>query len=302
MPHIAAKIMSSHPEILPVKSCDAISQAQFINKGVKPFLKWPGGKSWLAKELVGFINPRPIKHYYEPFLGGGAVFFALCPYRATLSDINAELIKTYIQVRDNPEEVLASLKLMKVTKEDYYRIRKEKLEHPAEIAAQFLYLNRTAFSGIYRLNQKGQFNVPFGGGERTPKILWQNCLLKNASEALKGVKLIVSDFEKIIDGTTSGDAVYCDPTYTVTHENNGFIRYNERNFSWNDQKRLAKTAIRACERGSLVIVSNACCINLCELYMPFQPRRLTRKSLICPNSKSRREISEYLFILDPGIL
>ena len=270
--------------------------------GIDPFLKWPGGKRWIARELARYIVSRLKSHYYEPFLGGGAVFFALQPKKATLSDINAELINVYKQVQKNSEELIAGIMCLPVSKEKYDFIRNEELKDPLESAIRFLYLNRTAFGGIYRLNSKGKFNVPYGGGKRTPEILWKNGLIENASDALKGIRLVSSDFERIIDKAKPGDVIYCDPTYTVAHENGSFIRYNERNFSWNDQKRLAKAAIRAYERGSVVIVSNASCSSLSELYKPFQPRRLARKSLICPNSNSRREISEYLFILDPEML
>jgi DNA adenine methylase len=264
---------------------------------VEPFLKWPGGKRWIARELTLHVASKLKSRYYEPFLGGGAVFFALQPRKATLSDINAELINVYRQVKKNPDELIEGIRSVPVSKEKYYFIRNEEPKDPLKRAIRFLYLNRTAFGGIYRLNSEGKFNVPYGG-KRTPEILWKNRLIQNASRALKGIKLVVSDFEKMINEAQIGDIVYCDPTYTVAHDNNSFIRYNERNFSWNDQERLAKAAIRAYERGSVVIISNACCQNLIDLYNPFQPQRLTRKSLVCPISKARRDINEYLFILD----
>jgi DNA adenine methylase len=146
----------------------------------------------------------------------------------------------------------------------------------------------------------GKFNVPYGGGKRTPEPLWRDGLIEHASKALQGMELVASDFEKIIDNARRGDVVYCDPTYTATHNNNSFIRYNERNFSWEDQKRLALAALRACKRGALVIVSNASYINLCELYNPFRSRVLIRKSLVSRKLEARREVREYLFILDPN--
>lgn len=287
---------------LQVTSCSPLPHTSCPEKATKPFLKWPGGKRWIAKELAHVIAARLSYRYYEPFLGGGAVFFALHPKDASLSDINVDLINVYRQVRDNPDEILTQLEQMPVTRSNYYRIRGDEPECPIERATRFLYLNRTAFGGIYRLNQKGKFNVPYGGGERTPELLWRDNLIKSASKVIQGIELVTSDFEKIIDRSGPGDTVYCDPTYTVAHENNGFIRYNERNFSWVDQKRLASASIRACERGALVIVSNANHSSLQELYKPFKPLQLKRKSLVSPKSEARREVYESLFILDPETL
>jgi DNA adenine methylase len=268
--------------------------------GQKPFLKWPGGKRWMAKSLIYIISQRLIKHYYEPFLGGGAVFFSLLPDMATLSDINIDLINVYKQVRDKPQELIEGLKQLPVTKNAYYHIRDNYGDDLLERAIRFLYLNRTAFGGIYRLNSNGEFNVPYGGGNRTTEILWKTGLIEKASKALKGKELLVSDFGDIIGKAGFGDVVYCDPTYTTSHSNNGFIRYNEKNFSWTDQKRLAYAAKEACRRGALVLVSNADFPPICELYDPIDPRILERKSLVSRNPKCRKQIKEYLFILDPN--
>lgn len=266
----------------------------------KPFLKWPGGKRWLAKPLAKIISKKLTYRYYEPFLGGGAIFFSLMPLNATLSDINEDLINVYVQVRDNPDELLEGLKKLIVSKDNYYIIRNYEPEDNVEKAIKFLYLNRTAFGGIYRLNSKGEFNVPYGGGNRTPEPLWKNNLITVASIALGGVELIVSDFGKILDVAGVGDVVYCDPTYTTHHNNNGFIRYNEKNFSWNDQERLAMKSITACKRGAYVIISNASYAPLCDLYYPFSPIELTRKSLVSRKPEARHDVKEYLFILDPN--
>lgn len=266
-------------------------------KPLKPFLKWPGGKQWIAKKLASFISKRLSGCYYEPFLGGGAVFFALRPKHAILSDINENLINVYQQVANNPISLLEKLKHISVDSKTYYEIRDSKPECPIEKAVRFLYLNRTAFGGIYRLNRQGKFNVPYGGGQRTPEPLWRNGLLLSASDALQGAKLHVMDFKKMMKKAKSGDIVYCDPTYTVAHERNGFIRYNEKNFSWRDQRNLAKEAKLAWKRGAIVLVSNACNDHLLDLYKPFEPVKLTRKSLVSPSPAARQTIHEYLFIL-----
>lgn len=276
------------------------NRASVHNKSqIKPFLKWPGGKRWIAKALAKYVASSLSRRYYEPFLGSGAVFFALAPESATISDINGDLINVYHQVRDYPDEIIMQLKNLPVTEADYYRIRAWNPESSFDKAVRFLYLNRTAFGGIYRINKNGKFNVPYGGGNRTPASLWQRNLIKHASIALKKTELIVSDFEKMMEKAGPGDAVYCDPTYSVAFDNNSFKRYNERNFSWEDQKRLAFAAKEARERGALILVSNACHQSFKELYHPFQPIQLTRKSLVSRIPEARREIKEYLFVLDP---
>ena len=264
----------------------------------RPFLKWPGGKRWLASEIINHISSRLRGRYFEPFLGGGAVFFALRSPNATLSDINSDLINAYRQVRENPEALVKRLRRKRISANNYYRVRAAKPACPLERAVRFLYLNRTAFGGMYRLNGDGRFNVPYGGGDRTPAPLWRQNLINTASQLLKGVKLLVSDFEEIMEQAGPGDVVYCDPTYTVAHENNGFIRYNEVNFSWSDQKRLASVALRAMRRGTTVIISNACHGEIRELYWPYEPTTRVRKSLISPEVSFRREVHEYLFILE----
>ncbi len=265
----------------------------------KPFLKWPGGKRWLARTIADVLQSRLQGRYFEPFLGGGAVFFALRPTLATLSDINADLVNVYRQVRDQPVQVLAHLKRIPVTSKQYYLVRTDNPACKIKQAAQFLYLNRTAFGGIYRLNKEGQFNVPYGGGDRKPTPLWRESLIASSSKTLQGVTLKISDFEPMLDMAVTGDAVYCDPTYTVAHENNGFVRYNERNFSWADQERLAVAALRAYQRGALVIISNAYHPSIRKLYREFTAKRFTRKSLVSASIHARRTVHEYLLILDP---
>src|ERR1039458_2120595 len=192
----------------------------------KPFLKWPGGKRWLTRRIVGLLDGCRFQRYFEPFLGGGALFFALQPPNAVLSDINADLINTYTQVKYRPLKVIASLKKLRVKEATYKKVRIYNPETKLERAVRLLYLNRTGFGGMYRLNQNGDFNVPFGGGERTPTTLWQDHLLTSASRSLRHTELVCSDFEDQLTEANTGDLVYCDPTYTVPHDNNGFVRYN----------------------------------------------------------------------------
>src|ERR1700690_729520 len=130
---------------------------------VEPLLKWPGGKRWLAPWLADLVRDNLTNVYFEPFLGGGSLFFCLQPTKAVLSDVNCELIETYIAVRDSHEKVLDTVRAMPISSGEYYSIRDSEPRSQIERAARFLYLNRTAFGGIFRLNRSGEFNVPYGG-------------------------------------------------------------------------------------------------------------------------------------------
>ena len=202
---------------------------------IQPFLKWPGGKRWLVPILAEIIANYRFNTYREPFLGGGALFFALRPKHTVLSDINPELINVYRQVKYHSQKLLKRLRSIPVDQTTYESFRKMKSGRPLDQAVRFLYLNRTAFGGVYRLNQNGEFNVPFGGGGRTTEALWKYRLLSGAASALRSSRLETCDFDDAISQAEPSDLVYCDPTYTVAHNNNGFVRYNERNLSWKDQ-------------------------------------------------------------------
>jgi DNA adenine methylase len=269
---------------------------------VLPFLKWPGGKRWIATRVATIARLYLRGRYYEPFLGGGAVFFALRPNRASLSDINGELIATYRTIRRNANGVVQLLKTFRVTSEAYYAVRGWAPRGSVQRAARFLYLNRTAFGGIYRLNRDGVFNVPFGGGKRTPAILWEERLVERAAVALRGVTLRECDFAEAMRRARRGDVVYCDPTYTVAHDNNGFVRYNERNFSWDDQERLAESAFAASRRGATVIVSNAFHDSVRLLYKRATVHTLQRASCVATSAEKRRHVRELLIIIKPNKL
>jgi DNA adenine methylase len=264
-----------------------------------PFLRWPGGKRWLPSLVHDIVGNIRIKRYFEPFLGGGAFFFHFAFCGANLSDLNGELINTYRQIRDDPLSLIGMIKNLKVDEATYESLRRAKGGSGLERATRFLYLNRTAFGGVYRLNRSGDFNVPFGGGQRTPGPLWTRGLILNAAKALAGAKLTVCDFEEALQDSEPGDLVYCDPTYTVCHNNNGFVRYNEKNFSWADQKRLAAACSRIADRGVTVIVSNAFHQGIRELYGDFNVRVVERRNAICPKPHARGKATEYVFFRLP---
>jgi DNA adenine methylase len=266
---------------------------------VAPFLKWPGGKRWATVVITSVVRRYLRGAYIEPFVGGGAVFFALRPSRALLGDINPELVNAYKVVRDRPREVVRRLRMLEVSARQYYALRSATPKGRIERAVRLLYLNRTAFGGIYRLNREGDFNVPFGGGERSPAVLWERELLVRAASALKDVAIECADFATVMGKARAGDVVYCDPTYTVAHENNGFVRYNERNFHWTDQLRLAEAARDASNRGAAVIVSNAFHPSVRRVFSPPKALVLRRRSLVARSADARREVREYLFVFPP---
>ena len=221
----------------------------------RPFLKWAGGKRWLGPIAPSLI-PRDPGRYFEPFLGSGAVFFAVRPERSTLSDTNQMLIETFQQVRDDPEGVIAALTPMAFGKRSYTRIRKLIPELPSERAARMIYLNKCGWNGVYRVNKRGIYNVPFGPRKRPPKI-FDDDGIRAASVALRGAELSAIEFGTSIAEARVGDFVFADPPYTVVHGENGFVKYNERIFSWEDQKKLRNALVAFHKRGGLFLMSNA---------------------------------------------
>ena len=187
-----------------------------------PFLKWAGGKRWLAPRIsnaVKYIGGR----YIEPFLGSGAIFFALRPANALLSDANEELINAYIAIRDDPQKVYSLLKTHQrrhcVTY--FYQIREYQPREKYHRAARFIYLNRTCWNGLYRVNLEGTFNVPIG---TKSNVLMTSDDWPAVSKLLSSVEITSHDFEAAIDTAAQGDLVFADPPYTVKHNLNGFIK------------------------------------------------------------------------------
>ncbi len=270
-----------------------------FNSGVSPFIKWLGGKRWLTPVLERELDGIKVRRYIEPFLGGAATYFHFRFRPAMLSDINKDLINTYVQVRDNVTEVLRRLKPIIIDSNHYYEMRDSNPGDGIDRAVRFLYLNRTAFGGIYRVNADGRFNVPFGNYARGTEILWRESLLVKASEALQGTNILSADFEEPLKKAGRGDLIYCDPTYTTMHNNNGFRKYNEKSFSWSDQIRLSEACHKASSRGAMVIVSNACHEEIAELYCGFDTLTMKRNSVLCPQPSKRKPIEESLFVSIP---
>lgn len=261
---------------------------------MQPFLKWAGGKRWLFTE--DFVNslPQKINRYIEPFLGGGAGFFALEPKKALLSDISPELINLYQVVRDSPKRLQEYLRHHQEEHchDYYYTIRQSKFTERVQRAAQFLYLNRTCWNGLYRLNRLGEFNVPIG--TKTIVCLPSDNFLQ-ASKLLRAAEIVCQDFEDPINMATDGDLLFVDPPYTVKHNMNGFIKYNENIFSWTDQVRLKDALVRASKRGAMVILTNADHASIRELYDGFGSHvTVERHSVISGKRSGRASITELM--------
>jgi DNA adenine methylase len=260
---------------------------------IEPFLKWPGGKRWLTSRHLGMF-PKAYGKYIEPFLGGAAVFFALSPQDAYLSDANAELINAYNRIKKDRLKLERSLARYqrRHDSEFYYKVRGKRLTDPVARAARFLYLNRTCFNGIYRVNRIGNFNVPIG---TKAAVSFEDGYLERVEQALRNARVRVRDFEIAIGKANKGDFVFIDPPYTVMHNNNGFLKYNAQLFSWKDQARLAAAIKAAGKRGALIMMSNADHEGVRALYQGFGTHHsLTRASRLAGSPAYRRSATELL--------
>jgi len=262
-------------------------------KIILPFLKWAGGKRWLVTTYSSLF-PTTFGRYIEPFLGSGSVYFHLAPARALLADTNRDLIDTYRAIKCNWGKIS---KLIRThhnnhTHQYYYKVRASLPRTIYGRAARFIYLNRTCWNGLYRVNLNGEFNVPVGTKKN---VILSTDDFESVANILKGADLYDDDFEKIIGRARNGDFVFVDPPYTVKHNYNGFVKYNENLFSWDDQKRLRNAIIRAKSRGALVMITNANHRSIHELYKGVGKFRvLTRPSILAANANFRGESQELI--------
>ena len=217
------------------------------NELLRPFLKWAGGKRWLASAYP-YLFPKDYDRYFEPFLGGAAVFFSLRPKKSILSDANERLIECYRALRDEPAAFARQMSKHQRLHSDryYYSVRDRAFRNAVSRATQFLYLNRTCWNGLYRVNLRGEFNVPRG---TKSSVVFEGERFRDYAAALATADLRCCDFEKTIRLARSGDFVFVDPPYTTKHKFNGFIKYNEKIFSWADQVRLRAALEAAAKSG-----------------------------------------------------
>lgn len=255
---------------------------------VHPILKWAGGKTQLLPKLLPKIPPF-YDRYVEPFFGGGALFFAVQPERALIADSNPELVNLYLRVAADVDRVVECLKGFSNTSEEFLRVRAldwQSLE-PSMAAARMIYLNRTCYNGLYRVNRRGGFNVPFGG-YRNPRICDEENL-KAASLLLRRAEIRCADCEELLDAEVrKGDFVFLDPPYVPVGEYGDFKRYTKEQFGDADQVRLAKAVDRLHQRGVYAILTNSNHPRVRELYAPYPIEVFQTKRNISCHSKSRQ--------------
>jgi DNA adenine methylase len=267
----------------------------------RPFLKWAGGKGRLIQQYEKFF-PKDYKTYYEPFLGGGAIFFYLQPSTADLTDINGELINTYCCVRDNVEELIELLQEHQRghNQDYYYHVRANIGGTPLQQAARLIYLNKTCFNGLYRVNSQGKFNVPLGRYKNPP--ICQADLLRSVSKALAGVNIQQGDFTQVLNyANSSDDFVYFDPPYYPVSETSYFTAYNHDCFTESQQIQLRDVFKKLAERGVKVMLSNSDCPFIRNLYADYNIHPISAARSINSNAKKRGKVSELLVIGDWGL-
>ncbi len=260
-----------------------------------PFLKWAGGKRWLVNRHLNTV-PASYNRYIEPFLGSAAMFFSLEPGEAILADLNHELIATYSAIKDNWRGVASLLGRYqhRHSKAFYYEMRDSNPSSASARAARFIYLNRTCWNGLYRVNLRGEFNVPKGTKE---SVVLETDNFRRVSLALQRASLVSSDFKPIIQQARKGDLIFADPPYVTSHSNNGFLKYNEKLFSWDDQVRLRDCLLEAKNNGVHILATNADSPPIRRLYEDsFTVRTITRSSIIAAGSDKRGTVHELLIM------
>lgn len=236
---------------------------KIIDEKAKPFVKWVGGKRQLLKQFrdLGLYPPSKFdtskNTYYEPFVGGGAVFFDLLPKKAILSDLNKELVITYNIIKNDVENLIKSLKKHKYEKEYFLKIRSKNIKNLSnlETASRFIYLNRTAFNGMYRVNSKGEFNVPFGKYDNP--LICDSENLHKVSKILQDVQIKHQDYKEVLKKAKKGDFVYFDPPYYPVSKTASFTAYNSDVFLEKEQLELRDAFIELHKRGCFVMLSNS---------------------------------------------
>lgn len=264
----------------------------------KPFLRWAGGKTWFTNHIEKLL-PENVNNYYEPFLGGGAIFFylkskGLINGKCYLSDSNEELINTYKVLKRNPKELFELLKTHIDSETEYYRMRETIYIDNIERASRFMYLNKTSFNGIYRVNKNGGYNVPYG--YRKLENLYDFEYLTLISKMFKNCFFTVKDFKKVLYDVKQNDLVFIDPPYTVAHENNGFIQYNQSLFSWENQIELSKMLTKIQNKNANFIMTNASHWSIEELYnQKGKKTTLSRASTIGGIGANRTKYKELIY-------
>ena len=273
--------------------------ARAKNKLVMPFLKWVGGKRQLMNDIEPLI-PSKISTYYEPFIGGGAVLLNQQPKKAVVNDYNAELINVYKMVRDHVEELIEDLATHENESEYFYRIRVQDSEEGFENlsalkrASRVIYLNKTCFNGLYRVNSSGEFNTPFGR-YKSPNIV-NEPVLRAVSKYLQNndIDLLSGDFEDALKGVRKGAFVYLDPPYYPISKSSNFTGYVEGGFGSDQQERLRDVCIKLHQKGVNFLLSNSATPFIKDLYKDFEIIEVEAKRQINSVASKRGEVTEVL--------
>lgn len=257
----------------------------------RPFLKWVGGKTQLLDQFRPML-PEMFGRYFEPFVGGAALFFALRPPRASLYDVNEELIDCYRAIRDDVDSVIEALGDHRYERKHYYAVREldPRALRPAQRAARTIFLNKTGFNGLYRVNRAGRFNVPFG--RHTKPAFRDEDNLRSCSLALQGVEVQVRDFRQIVGDATAGDFVYFDPPYAPVSDTADFTSYSAGGFGWVDQQTLATAFADLTKKGVYAMLSNSDTPAVRELYGSFRIDEVSAARSVNSKADRRGKVSE----------
>ena len=266
---------------------------------LKPFLKWAGGKRQLIDTISKHL-PEKYQNYYEPFVGGGALLFYLQPKKAIVGDINAELINCYQVVKNSISELIKELSKHLNDKDYFYQVRSWDREQSyvcrstIEKGSRIIFLNKTCFNGLYRVNSKGQFNTPFGK-YKNPNVADIETL-NDVSEYLNksSIEILNLDFEDCLKSATENDFVYLDPPYDIISSTANFTAYNQKGFNKSEHNRLKLTVDRLTAIGCKVLVSNACTEFITELYRDYQQIEVKAKRAINCKANKRGDLAEIL--------
>ncbi|MNY04336.1 Modification methylase DpnIIA [compost metagenome] len=256
-----------------------------------PFLKWAGGKGRLLGQYEPLF-PQRFNRYFEPFVGAGAVFFHLEPQKAHLSDTNPDLIACYQVIRDELPALIEVLRMYRHDRDFYYHVREL---NPADLtavqrAARMIFLNKTCFNGLWRVNRRGQFNVPFGD-YKNPKILDEDNL-HAVSQALQGVSIDLRPFDEVVSKARRGDFIYMDPPYHPVSSTSNFTSYGADDFKPDDQIRLAAAFRRLDAKGCKVMLSNSDTPFIRELYEDYRIEQVWCRRAINRDAAKRGAVSE----------
>ncbi|MCX7068578.1 MAG: DNA adenine methylase [Methylococcales bacterium] len=269
------------------------------NKLVAPFLKWVGGKRQLMPEIIKLI-PKKISTYHEPFVGGGAVLFALQPKKAVINDANSELINVYYVIKNNLEELIVDLKTHKNDPDYFYKIRSldrdSSFENLSDVqrASRIIYLNKTCFNGLYRVNNSGEFNSPFGK-YTNPNII-NEVTLKAVSNYLNSndIKIMNGDYYESLNFLEKSSFVYFDPPYHPVSQSSNFTGYTQGGFDSNEQIKLRDVCNELNSKGINFLLSNSATKFIEELYVDYKVEYVKANRAINSNAEKRGEINEVL--------